>query len=161
MPLDLTDDKSTLVQVMAWCFQSPSHYLSQCWPRSLSPYGVTRPQWVKTAFTVMFMTLIIIQITCLPSNNMFVMYAAMTCPASTTPIRTVVSLLTPTPKLASNVHGNPSWSMRSYNSKMMSWHENVFCTTGHFVRGIHWPMSDWWSKTSWHSCDVTLNERNI
>ena len=47
MPLDLTDDKSTLVQVMAWCGQATSHYLSQCWPRSLSPYGVTRPQWVK------------------------------------------------------------------------------------------------------------------
>ena len=30
--------------VMAWCLQAKSHYLSQCWPRSLSPYGVTRPQ---------------------------------------------------------------------------------------------------------------------
>ena len=39
-----TDDKSTLVQVMAWCHQATSHYLSQCWPRSMSPYGVTRPQ---------------------------------------------------------------------------------------------------------------------
>ena len=48
MPRDLTDDKSRLVQVMAWCRQATSHYLSQCWPRSLSPYGVTRPQWVKT-----------------------------------------------------------------------------------------------------------------
>ena len=47
MPLDLTDDKSTLVQVMAWCRQATSHYLSQCWPRSMPPYGVTRPQWVK------------------------------------------------------------------------------------------------------------------
>ena len=47
MPQDLTDDKSTLVQVMAWCCQAASHYLSQCWPRSMSPYGVTRPQWVK------------------------------------------------------------------------------------------------------------------
>ena len=28
--------------------QATSHYLSQCWPRSLSPYGVTRPQWVKS-----------------------------------------------------------------------------------------------------------------
>ena len=45
---DLTDDKLTSVQVMAWCRQATSHYLSQCWPRSLSPYGVTRPQWVKT-----------------------------------------------------------------------------------------------------------------
>ena len=32
---------------MAWCRQATSHYLSQCWPRSMSPYGVTRPQWVK------------------------------------------------------------------------------------------------------------------
>ena len=32
---------------MAWCHQATSHYLSQCWPRSPSPYGVTRPQWVK------------------------------------------------------------------------------------------------------------------
>ena len=49
MPLNLTDDKSILVQVMAWCRQATSHYLSQCWPRSMLPYGVTRPQWVKCA----------------------------------------------------------------------------------------------------------------
>ena len=49
MPQDLTDDKSTLVQVMAWCRQATSHYLSQCWLSSLSPYGVARPQWVKHA----------------------------------------------------------------------------------------------------------------
>ena len=48
MSLDLPDDKSTLVQVMAWCHQATSHYLSQCWPRSMPPYGVTRPQWVNT-----------------------------------------------------------------------------------------------------------------
>ena len=41
MSLDLTVDKSALVQVMAWCRQATSHYLSQCWPWSLSPYGVT------------------------------------------------------------------------------------------------------------------------
>ena len=34
----LTDDKSTLVQVMAWCCQAPSHYLSQCWLSYMSPY---------------------------------------------------------------------------------------------------------------------------
>ena len=45
MPQHLTDHQSTLVQVMAWCRQVTS--LSQCWPRSLSPYDVTRPQWVK------------------------------------------------------------------------------------------------------------------
>ena len=47
MPVDLTDHKSTLVQVMAWCRQATSHYLSQCWPKSLSPYGAARPQWVN------------------------------------------------------------------------------------------------------------------
>ena len=47
MPIDLTDEKSTLVQVMAWCHEATSHYLSQCWARPMSPNGVTRPQWVK------------------------------------------------------------------------------------------------------------------
>ena len=47
MPQNLTDDKSTLVQVMAWCHQAASHYLNQCWPRSQTPYGATRPQWVN------------------------------------------------------------------------------------------------------------------
>ena len=45
--LDLSGDELTLVQVMAWCRQATSHYLGQCWPRFLSPYGVTRPQWVN------------------------------------------------------------------------------------------------------------------
>ena len=44
--LDYTDDESTLVQVMAWCRQATSHYLSQCWPRSLLPYGFTRPTYL-------------------------------------------------------------------------------------------------------------------
>ena len=47
MSLDFIDDQSTLVQVMAWCRQATSHYLSQCWPRFKSQYGVTRPQWVN------------------------------------------------------------------------------------------------------------------
>ena len=49
MPQDLSDDLSTLVQVMAWCHQATSHYLSQCscWPWFMSPYGVTRPHWVN------------------------------------------------------------------------------------------------------------------
>ena len=43
MPQDLIVDKSTLVQVMAWCHQATSHYLSQCWFSSLSPNGIARP----------------------------------------------------------------------------------------------------------------------
>ena len=30
------------------CHQATSHYLNQCWHRSMSPYAVTRPQWVNT-----------------------------------------------------------------------------------------------------------------
>ena len=40
MPQNLTYEK---------CHQARSHYLNQCWPRSMSPYGITRPQWVKEA----------------------------------------------------------------------------------------------------------------
>ena len=32
---------------MAWCHQATSHYLCQCWPSSMSPYGITRAQWVN------------------------------------------------------------------------------------------------------------------
>ena len=44
---DQTADKSTLVQVMAWCRQASSHYLNQCWLRSMPPYCITSPQWVN------------------------------------------------------------------------------------------------------------------
>ena len=53
MPQDLTDDKATLVQVMAWYRQATSNYPNQCWPRSPAPYGVTKPQWVKN-ITIIF-----------------------------------------------------------------------------------------------------------
>ena len=41
------DDYSTLVLVMARCLTAPSHYRSQWWLRSMSPYCITRPYWVK------------------------------------------------------------------------------------------------------------------
>ena len=43
----LTNEQSTLVQVMVWCRQATGHYLSWCWPRSLSLYDTTRPHWVN------------------------------------------------------------------------------------------------------------------
>ena len=45
---NINNEMSELVQVMAWCYQAPSHYLSQCWLRFLSPYCITRPQWIKS-----------------------------------------------------------------------------------------------------------------
>ena len=47
VPRSPIDNKSALGQVMAWCRQASSHHLNQCWPRSVSPYGVPWPQWVK------------------------------------------------------------------------------------------------------------------
>ena len=35
---------------MAWCHQATSHYLNQYWPSSMSPYGITRPQWVNSIY---------------------------------------------------------------------------------------------------------------
>ena len=34
--------------LMGWCRWATGHYLNQCWPWSQMPYGVIRPQWVKT-----------------------------------------------------------------------------------------------------------------
>ena len=48
MQLNFSDDKSTLIQVMAWCHQAASHCLNQCWPSSMSPCGITRDQWINT-----------------------------------------------------------------------------------------------------------------
>ena len=47
MPQNTFDDKSMLVQVMAWCRQATGHYLNQCWWRSSTPYMIVRPQWVQ------------------------------------------------------------------------------------------------------------------
>ena len=33
IPQNTFDEKSALAQVMAWCHQATSYYLSQCWPR--------------------------------------------------------------------------------------------------------------------------------
>ena len=37
-------------QVMTWYHQATSHYLSQCWPRSILPYDITRPLWIKRLY---------------------------------------------------------------------------------------------------------------
>ena len=50
LPNTKVDDKSTLVQVMPWCHHATSHYLHQCWPRSISPYDMSRLQWLKTDY---------------------------------------------------------------------------------------------------------------
>ena len=35
---------------MTSCWQATSHYRNQCWPNSMSPYVVTRPQRVNSLF---------------------------------------------------------------------------------------------------------------
>ena len=58
MPQNLTNKKSTLVQVMAWCHQPKSHYLSLFWPKSMSWYGVIRLQWVNNWIVFHLFTLV-------------------------------------------------------------------------------------------------------
>ena len=36
---------------MDWHHHATSHYLSQCWPKSMRPYGITKTQWVKSDMT--------------------------------------------------------------------------------------------------------------
>ena len=45
MPQKLTNVKSTLLQIKAWCHQATRHFLSQCWPSHMTQYGVKMPQW--------------------------------------------------------------------------------------------------------------------
>ena len=71
---DLTD-KSALVQVMAWCRQATSHYLSQCLPRSLQPNGITSPQWVKISYCLPF----ILPTTCFNPLIIHISQSSATC----------------------------------------------------------------------------------
>ena len=47
VPNSPTDNMSVLVQVVAWCKTDNKLLPKNCWLRSLMPFGVTRPQWVK------------------------------------------------------------------------------------------------------------------
>ena len=37
-----------LIEAIVCCCQAASHYLNQCWPKSLTPYGLTWPQWINS-----------------------------------------------------------------------------------------------------------------
>ena len=39
---------SALIEAIIWCCQATSHYLNQCWPKSITPYGMTWPLWVNS-----------------------------------------------------------------------------------------------------------------
>ena len=56
MPKGITDEKSALVQVMAWCRQATSHFLSQCWLRFISPFGITRLEWVNQVWKLILVS---------------------------------------------------------------------------------------------------------
>ena len=48
VPKDLTDNKTALVHIMAWCHQATNHCLNKCSPCSSTAYAATRPHWVNT-----------------------------------------------------------------------------------------------------------------
>ena len=41
-----------IIQIMVGAEQATSHYLGQEWPISMSPWGITRPQWVDKCKTI-------------------------------------------------------------------------------------------------------------
>ena len=51
MPKELIDDKSSMVQVIAWCCQAESPYLNSggVVDRFMMPYGDTRGHWVNSS----------------------------------------------------------------------------------------------------------------
>ena len=51
----VTNDKSTLVRVMACCHQATSHNMHQSWPRSVPLYGISQP--LTQPFTSCWVTL--------------------------------------------------------------------------------------------------------
>ena len=50
MPLVIPVWIAMLVVVMVWRRQVTNCYLNQCWPGSMTPYGVTIPQWFQCVF---------------------------------------------------------------------------------------------------------------
>ena len=42
-----TDEDIILLQSISWCRQATRHYISQCWPRSMTAYGATRQKYLK------------------------------------------------------------------------------------------------------------------
>ena len=54
MSVKLKGEKSTLVQVMAWCRQVTNYYPSQCGARSVSPCVVNVPQWLNITFNIIY-----------------------------------------------------------------------------------------------------------
>ena len=43
VPKGLINDKSALVEIMAWCWQATRHYLNRCRARCVMPFGFTKP----------------------------------------------------------------------------------------------------------------------
>ena len=60
MTISCEIDLRTYMLISQHCFRqcrkAPSHYLIHCWPRSMSPYGVNRPQWVKTCVATLLLS---------------------------------------------------------------------------------------------------------
>ena len=61
--------ESTLIQLMAWRRQATMHYLSQSLRSSMSPNGVTMPQWVLLSPAVLWRYLMLQRLKLLHQHN--------------------------------------------------------------------------------------------
>ena len=53
---------TALDHLIVWCCQVTSHYLSQCWPASLSPYIINRSQWLKLPIILRVASLVLVHL---------------------------------------------------------------------------------------------------
>ena len=56
----------------AWYHQATSHYLSQCWPSFMSPYGITRPQLLLNFIWPLWLHFEIWEITFIKWNQRYI-----------------------------------------------------------------------------------------
>ena len=114
----------TWFNVMAWCRRASSHYRSQCWLRPLSPYSVTRSQWVPLCRNMASVILINIG----SGNNLSIFYCCVwlggRCAASQSDVSFEKSVLT-----------NMDFGMAISHDDVIKWKH--FPRYWLFLRGIH------------------------
>ena len=141
MSLGCTDDQSTLVQVMAWCRQATSHYLSQCWPRSLSPYGATRPQWVKDITPLL--ECFDHHTTACENNTLWWDTPLMCKPAYA--IMMIADVLAPNRCQAISNHNAATWTIY-HGIHILSKQSNKLCLRKVRRLATHWFLCYWWDN---------------
>ena len=157
MPQNLTNKKSVLALVMAWCHQAASYYMSQCSPRYMSLHGVTRPQWVNWTIYRLFCFTSLASGRC-GTNEKSTFIHVMACCCQTTSHylsqcwpRTMVSYVTTSPQWVKHIISKLLWIdiLKTSHEIALMWipqstlvHVMAWChqATSHYLSQC-WPRS--------------------